>query len=207
MDKSSPERDLESIRQLMERSSKFMSLSGISGVLSGIYALAGAAAGYYLIYYPHPPYGNLGLSYRDIPGLAAELVVVAILVLVFSLVTGFWLSSRKARRMDVSIWNETSKKMLGDLLIPLVTGGILILILLARGVFGVVAPVCLLFYGLALVNASQRTFHEIKFLGLCEIVLGLVGIALPGYGLLLWSLGFGVLHIVYGLIMYKRYEA
>lgn len=207
MDKPSPERDLESIRQLMERSSKFMSLSGISGVLSGIYALAGSAAGYYLLYYPQPPYGNFGLSDREVSGIAAQLVVVAFVVLILSLVTGFWLSNRKARRMGVTIWNETSKKMLGDLLIPLVSGGILILILLARGVYGVVAPACLLFYGLALVNASQRTFHEIKFLGLCEIVLGLVGIAFPGYGLLLWSLGFGVLHIVYGLIMYKRYEA
>jgi len=68
-----------------------------------------------------------------------------------------------------------------------------------------VAPLTLIFYGLALVNASKYTLSEIRSFGIAEIVLGLIAMAFIGYGLLFWAIGFGLLHIIYGIIMHVRY--
>ncbi len=199
------EKDLASIRTIMERSSKFISLSGLSGVLAGIYALAGAIAAYFLIHYPVSP-----LRYRiysvDEPGVLYQLILIAAIVLIASLSTGLWLSNRKARQKGLKLWSPASRTILINVSIPLVTGGIFILIVLNTGHFGLAAPASLVFYGLALIQGSQNTFDEIRYLGFSEIILGLVSAMLPGYGLIFWALGFGILHIIYGAIMYKKYD-
>jgi hypothetical protein len=69
-----------------------------------------------------------------------------------------------------------------------------------------VAPATLIFYGLALVNAERYTLTDIKYLGYCQIGLGLISLFFLGWGLVAWTFGFGVLHIVYGLIMHKKYK-
>jgi hypothetical protein len=199
------QQDLASIRQLMERSVKFISLSGLSGILAGTYALIGAVAAYFIVQYPLSVTAYRQESIQD-PTIVVKLLIIAGAVLVASLVTGFWLSSRKANLQGASIWNETSKRLLINLIIPLTTGGAFILILLFYGHYGVVAPACLIFYGLALINGSPNLYEEVRYLGYCEIVLGLISAALPGYGLLFWTIGFGVLHIFYGTIMYRKYD-
>jgi len=199
------EKDIASIRTMMERSVKFFSLSGLSGVLAGLYALAGAGIAYYLVYYPNSPSG-FQLHYVNEQTVISNLLTVAILVLVLSLGTGLWMSSRKATKLGTTIWNKPSKQLFADLSVPLVTGGLFIIIMLSRGYFGFVAPACLLFYGLALIFASRNTYKEIQYLGFIEIGLGLLTAALPGYGLIFWSLGFGVMHIIYGTIMHFRYD-
>jgi hypothetical protein len=68
------------------------------------------------------------------------------------------------------------------------------------------APACLVFYGLALIQGSANTFDEIRYLGFSEIILGLISASVPGYGLVFWAIGFGVLHIIYGVIMYNKYD-
>ncbi|MGE5429024.1 MAG: hypothetical protein ACM3O8_14110, partial [Methylococcaceae bacterium] len=64
----------------------------------------------------------------------------------------------------------------------------------------------LIFYGLALVNAGKFTLSEVHYLGITEIVLGLMAAVFINWGLLFWALGFGVMHIVYGMMMYYKYE-
>jgi hypothetical protein len=93
-----------------------------------------------------------------------------------------------------------------NLSIPLITGGLFILIVLGTGHYGLAAPASLIFYGLALIQASSNTYDEIRYLGFSEIILGLISAILPGFGLIFWALGFGVLHIVYGTIMYNKYD-
>ncbi len=200
------EKDLASIRSIMERSVKFISLSGLSGVLSGLYALTGAAIAYKIIYYPLPPFGYFNVSILDHPSAIFNLELTALIVLVASLVTGFLMSLRKARKLETSLWNATSKQLLRDLLIPLGSGGLFILLLLLREYYILLAPTCLIFYGLALIQASRNTYSEVMYLGLIEILLGLTSAAFPGYGLILWATGFGLMHIVYGTVMYFRYE-
>lgn len=199
------ESDIASIRDLMERTSKFISLSGLSGVLAGLYALAGAAAAYFLIQFPQSPW-NYRMESVQPADTIIKLLIIAAIVLIMSIATGFWFSSRKAKRVGAKIWDQSTRRMLVNLATPIVAGGIFILILLSNGHYGVVAPACLVFYGLGLISASPNLYDEVRYLGYLEIFLGLVSAALPGYGLLFWSIGFGVLHIVYGLLMFRKYD-
>ena len=199
------EQDLFSIRTMMERSVKFISLSGLSGVLAGLYALAGATAAYFMVHYPVSPFGYRMYSVNEV-SILWRLAIIAIVVLVASIATGLWMSHRKARKHNVSLWNSATRRLVINLAIPLVTGGIFILIVLSTGHWGIAAPASLIFYGLALIQGSQHTYDEIRYLGFTEIFIGLVAALLPGYGLLFWALGFGVLHVIYGSVMYYRYD-
>jgi hypothetical protein len=199
------EKDIASIRTMMERSAKFISLSGLSGVLAGVYALLGALAAYYTVHYPISPFHYRIYSIREIDNLW-KLLAIAAVVLVASISTVLWLSNRKAKKHNLKLWNSASKQMLLSLAIPLVSGGIFILIMLYTGHFGLAAPACLVFYGIALIQGSTNTYDEVRYLGFCEIILGLASAIVPGYGLVFWAVGFGVLHIVYGAIMYNKYD-
>jgi hypothetical protein len=199
------EKDIASIRSMMERSAKFISLSGLSGVLAGIYALLGAAAAYRIVQYPASPF-NFRTSSISEPEKLINLLLIATVVLIASISTGLWLSQRKAKKHGLKLWNAASRVMLFNLSIPLISGGIFILIILYTGHFGLAAPACLIFYGIALIQGSSNTFNEVRYLGFCEIGLGLVAALYPGYGLIFWTIGFGLLHIIYGSIMYNRYD-
>ena len=198
--------DLAEIRSMMERSSRFISLSGISGVLAGVYALAGAAAAWYLLEREDVGLEHGLLRRAASPELRLQLLLIGLAVLVLALTTGIWLTIRKSRKTGQSIWDKTARQLLASLLIPLVTGGILCLIFMARGYISVVAPLTLIFYGLALVNGSKYTLNDIHTLGLLQIGLGLLAAVFLGYGLLFWAIGFGLLHIAYGFLMYRKYE-
>lgn len=197
--------DIASIRQLMERSVKFLSLSGLSGILAGVYALIGAAVAYTIIPQSNTPVDFVNQS-LNAGAISLRVLAIALAVLIVSLITGYWLAAGKAKKLGVKIWDSTSKRLVVNLAIPLLTGGLFILILLANGHYGVAAPACLVFYGLALINASQHLFDEFRYLGYCEIILGLTAAALPGYGLFFWAIGFGALHIIYGTVMFKKYD-
>jgi hypothetical protein len=199
------EKDLASIRHMMERSSKFISLSGLAGVLAGIYALGGATAAYFLVHYPISPLHFRIYSVNE-PGTLLKLIGVATVVLAASLATGLWLTNKKARQHGLNLWSPASQKLLFNISIPLVAGGVFILIMLYTGHFGLAAPASLIFYGLALVQGSPNTVDEIRYLGFSEIALGLTSAIFPGYGLIFWAIGFGILHIVYGAIMYNKYD-
>lgn len=195
---------LSDIRSMMERSSRFISLSGLSGVFAGVFALIGAYAAHVQI--------RAYLESDVIPGwdgeiaLITSLVQIAALVLVASLMTGVALTVRNSKKRGLKIWDNTAKRMLINLMIPLGTGGLFCIILLYHGVIGLVGPATLIFYGLALINGSKYTFNDIRYLGICEIILGLASSFYMGYGLYFWAFGFGVLHIVYGAVMYFKYE-
>ncbi len=197
--------ELNSIRNLMERSTKFISLSGLSGIMAGIYALIGSYIGYKMVY---PSSG--GLLYRDNyvndSNVLLRLFFVAFGVLFFSVATGIWLTIRQTRKKGESFWNPVSQRLLVNFCIPLFTGGLFILVLIHKGHYGIVSSASLVFYGLALVANSQYTFSDVKWLGALEIVLGLLAALFPGYGIIFWSIGFGLLHILYGSIMHFKYK-
>jgi len=197
--------DIQEIRSIMEKSSRFLSLSGLSGILAGIYALIGAYMAYRIFYFSDEIIYS-SLSQQAVTNNVVKLIILALSILILAIGTAILLSYRRARKTKSPIWDSTSKRLLINLLIPLVTGGILILILFSKGVIGLIAPLTLIFYGLALVNASKYTYTEIRNLGLFEILLGLLSAYYIGYGLLFWAIGFGVLHIVYGTMMYFKYE-
>lgn len=194
---SAVENDLASIRDMMERSTKFISLSGMSGVLAGIFGLLGSGVAWFILYRPGAMNEETMLVY---------LVITAAIVLLLSLTGVAILTIRKARRSGQPYWNHNARRLTINMGIPLVAGGIFILMLIAKSYFEFVAPASLLFYGLALINASNFTLTDVRYLGICEIILGLLCTLFPAYGLFFWASGFGVLHIVYGTVMYNKYD-
>jgi hypothetical protein len=199
-------KDLSEIRQMMQKSTKFLSLAGWSGIMAGIYALAGAyvifrqsGAGAEEIFYND-------LSNAGLPNGIFKAIVIASVVLLLAVSTCIFLSYKKAQKNNEVLWNATTRRLVLNMAIPLVAGGVFILMLISKGMFELMAPLTLIFYGLSLVNASRFTFDELRYMGIFEIILGLLSTYFNGYNLLFWSLGFGILHIIYGNYMHWRYE-
>jgi hypothetical protein len=201
--------DIKAIRKIMEESSRFLSLSGLSGVFIGITAIIGALVAYFLF-----PDGSIRYveyfkthSPEETFSLRWQLIADATLVLALSIFLAFRLSIRKAKKEGRVFMTPISKRLLINLLIPLVTGGVFAIILLLQNQIELIVPCFLVFYGLSLVNAGKFTFGEIFYLGILEIITGLISAFFPGWGLIFWIFGFGILHIIYGLAMYRKYEA
>jgi len=195
------EEDLASIRSLMERSARFISLSGLSGVFLGLYALAGSAYVYWLLN------TNEGSPVMNERALVTKILLVAALVLASALLTAVLLTYRQMHKHgETPVLNEGAKLLLEHLLVPLAAGGAFTLILVMRAHYEYAAAVSLLFYGLSLVNASKYTFGDIKWLGYIDILLGLCAAVFYEFSILLWAVGFGVLHIIYGIVMHRKYD-
>jgi hypothetical protein len=194
---------------MMERSSRFISLSGLSGVSAGICALAGD---WVALRWIRDYYGKGGIvahyGYREdnAYSLKERLLLLAVGVLAAALVTSTFFTWRRARRNGLPVWDHTSRKLAINMAIPLIAGGLFVLGLYFRQDWDIVAPGCLVFYGLALVNASKYTLTDIRYLGILEIVLGCINLYYAQWGIYFWAIGFGVLHIVYGLFMWWKYE-
>lgn len=188
--------DLRHIRSMMERSSKFLSLSGISGVAAGVFALIGAGIAFLILFN--------GLEITS--SLLFDLILTATFVLVGASVSGIYFSLQKAKKSNAKLWMPATIQIIKDFLIPMIIGGIFCLILIYHHCSFLISSTMLIFYGLSLINAGNRTYRDIKILGACEIVLGILAGVFIYNGLLFWTLGFGVLHIVYGIIMYIKYD-
>jgi MFS family permease len=202
--------EIKSIKKIMEESSRFLSLSGLSGVFAGLFAILGAIVAYFLILSNgsiHYDEYFRSLSEKETIVLRWQLFFDAAAVLVFSVLLSFWFSYKKAKHSGKRFWTPVSKKMLINLFIPLATGGIFILVLLIRNYIQLVVPGFLIFYGLGLINAGKFTYDEIFYLGLLEIITGLISSVFPGFGIFFWIFGFGFLHIIYGVFMYRKYGA
>lgn len=191
--------DIAEIRSMMERSSKFLSLSGWAGIMAGIYALTGVWFASYVL-----GFNPTELFYTS-PNLM-NVMMLAFLILILALVTAIFFSWRKSQQKGENVWNATSRRLLTDMATPLITGGILILFLISQGLIGLIAPLTLLFYGLALYNAGTYTIFEVRLMGIIQIVLGLMSSWFIEFGLIFWAVGFGVVHMIYGVYMRFRYE-
>lgn len=202
--------NLTEIRSLMERSSKFLSLSGLSGVSAGVIALIGAVIAYvriqtdWLSLIVHDSSSSLSSSSRR--ETLTFLLADGLIVLVLALATGIFFTVRKARRHGQSVWNPISRRLLWALAVPLAAGGIFCLGMVYHNLIWLIFPATLIFYGLALLNASKHTHRDLEYLGMSETALGLLALFLTGYSLLTWAIGFGVLNIAYGTVMYYKYE-
>lgn len=197
--------DISEIKNMMSQSSRFISLSGLSGVLAGFYSLIGAWLAYRIIYFDTSimgNYRNLMISEESI----YNLLIIATSVILLSILTGILLSIKKAKKNDDNVWNSSSKRLVINFMIPLATGGLFILFLIEKEILSLVAPLTLIFYGLGCVNASKYTLGDVRYLGITMIILGLLSTWFLGYGLLFWALGFGVCHILYGSVMYFKYD-
>lgn len=197
--------DLREIREIMNRSSRFISLSGLSGISAGIIGLAGAYLGWkfvftdlkYLSYEPH-----------HLPdSLQTTLLLIASAMLILAVGTTLMFTQMATRKKQLKAWDHQAKRLVVNLLIPLVSGGVLCLILFFKGFAGMALALSLVFYGLALINAGKYTLNEVRILGMVQVFLGLAAFMFLEYGLLLWAIGFGGIHIIYGSIMNLKYKS
>lgn len=190
---------IQEIRKMMNRSVRFLSLSGLSGLFAGCYALI---AGFIVYKYTNGLLLWETYSVEDMNFF----VILGIITLILAVSTAFLLTKRKAKREGAKLWDETAKNALINLCIPLFAGGILCIALISHGLNGLLAPTTLIFYGLSLINASKFTFPMVRQLGMIEIILGLINSFFIGFGLIFWVVGFGLLHIIYGIYMYYKYD-
>ncbi|QYA25625.1 hypothetical protein G3I01_08905 [Gramella sp. MT6] len=202
-------KDLSEIKNMMNRSSRFISLSGLSGVFAGCYAILGAVMAKMVLNsntsYYNESYESVssGIANTDV---TLQLVTIAVAVLVLAIGTAIFLTTRKARKNEQKIWDSTSKRLVVNFFAPLIAGGLFCLVLLQYNLIGLIAPCMLIFYGLALIHASKYTFADLKGLGYANLILGLVATQFIGYGLYFWAIGFGLFHIIYGIWMHNKYD-
>jgi hypothetical protein len=210
------QQDLHHIKQMMERSSRFISLSGLSGIAAGSCALVGAYFAYDVItassgnvlksldinIYETSRTGNVSIE----SFMGNRLFVIAIATFIAAFILSSLFTYLRSKKTNTPLWGSTSKRLFVNVMIPMVAGGIYLLKLIENEAYGLIAPGCLIFYGLALVNASKYTLGEVRYLGYFQIALGLVNLWFIGFGLYFWAIGFGVLHIIYGVYMWNKYE-
>ena len=204
--------ELHDIKQMMERSSRFISLSGLSGISAGICALVGAWLSKDVIERNNAAVRNLkrSMDYDDsiLNGdfTNSHLFQIAVITFIAALFFAFVFTYRRSKKTNVPIWGTTAKRLIINVTVPMVTGGIFLLALIQNGIFAFIAPGCLIFYGLGVLNASKYTLPETRYLGYSEILLGLINLFYVGEGLYFWAAGFGLLHIFYGIFMWLKYE-
>lgn len=212
--KNHPLDTLEDIKQMMERSSRFISLSGLSGVSAGFCALAGAWFAMDVVDGNRDSVHNLrnaaaetslgNISIADYMG--NELFWIAVFTFCAALITAFIFTYLRSKKKGIPIWGATARRVAVNLAVPLFAGGVYLIALIQNKAFGLIAPGCLIFYGLAVLNASKYTLAETKYLGYSEIAVGIISLFFSGEGIWFWAFGFGLLHIIYGTVMWWRYE-
>jgi hypothetical protein len=206
-----PVQALEDIKQMMDRSSRFVSLSGWSGIAAGICAVVAAMLA-------RKKFADYNIKESDYEANAAytregtllqldrELLMLALITFVAAFFFAFLFTWLRSRKTGVPIWGFMARKVVFNIAVPMLVGALFIWRIIDFGLYGLVAPACLIFYGLALINASKFTLSEVRYLGYLQLLLGVINLWAVGYGLYFWAAGFGVLHILYGIVMWNKYE-
>ncbi len=213
MNKINPKEELASIRNMMEKSSKFSNLSGLSVFFTGLLTLIAAS----IIYF------DIGFSYSDVEISYSQLVnnegskenldqkikllmVIASVILIISLVILYLTASSKTKKEGIKLFNPTFQRTIKSLIVPLLSGGAFSFFLIHHQMYGLVAPATLIFYGLGLIAASRNSYEELEILGYLELVLGILASYFMGAGLLFWVIGFGLGHILFGGYLHFKYD-
>lgn len=203
---------LQDIKQMMERSSRFISLSGLSGIAAGSCALIGAAAAYTVI--QNAGYSPVDYTSSEVvinerlrrSSVDESLMLIALLTFAAAFISAFIFTYIRCKKSNIPVWNASSRRLTFSALIPMAVGGIFLLKLLEGNNYEFIGPGCLIFYGLAVLNGSKYTLEEVRYLGYALLVLGLINLWMPGMSIYFWAIGFGLLHIIYGIIMWVKYE-
>ncbi len=196
--------DLKDIKDIMDRSSRFRSLSGLSGIFAGIFSLIAA----YLIWiYAYKSLGPLSLEPIPLsPAILRDILLIACGTILLTFLGVYYFNRKEARKRKQKLWGVQSKRAVINLAIPLISGGLLCLILLLKGYVGFMVPLTLIFYGLAQVNASNNTYKELRIFGILAILLGLLSVLFLEFSLLFWAIGFGVINIFSGIYIQIQYN-
>jgi len=196
--------ELQHIKKMMERSTKFSSISGFSAIAAGICAVTGIwVAIKEIAAWKEQHLNNLSANKDD---LAFQLLLIAVVTFLAAAFTSFIFVYLRCKKLDIPVLGMSARRVIINMAIPLLAGGCFIFRIATSGSYELITPACLIFYGLALVNASKYTLDEIKYLGFIELGIGIINLWVLGYGLILWGIGFGLMHIIYGTLIWWKYE-
>lgn len=197
----SPMQELAEIRSMMERSTKFLFLSGLAGIFSGLYAIIGT-----YLSITRFEFNPDQVMYEYTAGDPFQIILLGSAILILAIGTALTFSTKKASKAGENIWNASTRRLLGHISVPLLAGGALVLIFFSQTLYGLMAPFTLIFYGMALFIAGKFSFDELKVMGIIQIILGLISLLMIQYSMIIWGIGFGVMHIIYGIYVYQKYE-
>lgn len=187
------EENLRVIRELMERSTKYSTFSGPSGILAGAASIVGCVVTHSLA--TRPPGSD---SFR-IPFL-----ITWSMVILFAIGADFLLMKRRAARVGKRIVSRLGKQMVFAAGPGLGTGVLLTLYLLQHNMLTNVYPFWMLSYGIAVCAVGQFSQREVKALGVAFLLAGTLTLLMPGWGLPLMALSFGGFHIIYALLISRK---
>lgn len=213
MDNQEALNTLSDIRKIMERSSRFMSLNGTSAIVIGLYSCLAAVIAYYILGGAGtarsflPEHFRIPVLQIDTPARLQLLLGFATVLIGICILTVVLMCRHKALKAHQPFgFDRITKRLLWNFFLPLAVGGILCLSLVYQHHYGLTSSVMLIFYGIALINASNYTYSNTRYLGYAELALGLADSFVEGHALLFWTFGFGIFHIVYGLWFYFKFE-
>jgi hypothetical protein len=179
--------DLSFIRRTMERATAFTAVPGWGGVAMGCTGLAGAA-----------------VAARTDTALAW--VACWLTAAVAALLIGTWAMAVKARRAGTPVFSWSGRQFVLSFLPPLAVGALLTVVLAGNDLIQVLPGTWLLLYGSGVVTGGAFSVRVVPVMGMCFMLLGAVALFGPAsWGNLLMGLGFGGLHLVFGLLIARRY--
>jgi hypothetical protein len=195
---------IEEMRNLMDRATRFRSISGLSAMVAGLLAIICVA---FVSQFTGIRFFEAEAFDRMLQGDAAREVQLSFFfLLITSIGFGIYLAARNAHAKGQDAWDSAAKRLAFHMAIPLVAGGIFSILISQQGLAGLVPPITLLFYGLALFNGSHYTLDAVRILGIGQILLGLLATTFVAFGLVIWVIGFGVFNLIFGLYIYFNYE-
>lgn len=175
------------IREMMERSASFTAVPGYGGILMGVTAVAAA----YI--------ANTQVYLRD--SLMTWLIEA---FLAFAI--GFLAMWQKSKIAGQSLFSTPARKFAYGFIPPLVVGVVIVLGLGRYEYYYVMAPVCMLCYGAAVACGGAFSSRVVPVMGWCFIALGIVAFILPSsYAQIMMGASFGLLHIIFGAIIARKY--
>lgn len=179
--------NLAFIRETMERSSSFTAIPGYGGAMMGATAIGAA------------------IIAHNQPSIRAWLItwLVEAFLAFFIGMFAMW---QKAKNSGDSLSSAPSRKFAYGFAPPIIAGIILTSLLYFRGMFAFMPTVWLTLYGTAVVTGGAYSVKIVPAVGWIFVGLGLISVFVDtSYGNLLMGIGFGVLHIVFGLVVARRY--
>ncbi|MGI8812116.1 MAG: hypothetical protein ACR2IH_06260 [Pyrinomonadaceae bacterium] len=179
--------NLKFIRETMERSTHFTAVPGYGGILMGVTAIVAA----YVAHLQPLMSGWLTVWLTE-AGLAAAIGLLAM-----------W---QKSKIAGESAFSVPAKKFAFGFAAPLVCGIVITLGLGRLGYFEIMPAVWMLLYGAAVVTGGAFSVRVVPVMGWLFIAAGAVQFMLPsGYGNIMMGASFGLMHIIFGGIIAKRY--
>ena len=185
----------------MQQNSSYFSLSGLSGILVGIYGLLTV----YMVHMLTSTYGDGfdGSSQLPIALLEIGILVLAVVMILVALITLRIRAKRSAKKHNEKLWSPFSKKLRFHTLILLLLFIVILAVVANKGYYSIITPLMLLLYGIFLLNLS-RLVGRLRYLAFAELILATIAYFIYDKELLFLGLGFGIFHIIYGIVTLKK---